>query len=181
MRFCAFTCTAIAQATILYNEFENYTFIANLIRSNVLKFWTSLGYPWTNWIIEFFGEHENAEIIFPVPLYSFHLHCICVVIKSALASQITSLAIVCSTVYSRRRSKKTSKLRIAGLCEGNSPVTGEFPSQGTINAENVSIWWRHHGLKIQWVKPVHYVLSFHVAGCFKLPGYRCARYLRCYL
>ena len=27
----------------------------------------------------------------------------------------------------RRRSKKTSKLRVTGLCEGNSPVTGEFP------------------------------------------------------
>ena len=25
-----------------------------------------------------------------------------------------------------------------------SPVTGEFPAQRTSNAENVSIWWRHH-------------------------------------
>ena len=49
-----------------------------------------------------------------------------------------------STVYSRRRSKKTSKLCVTGLCEGNSPVTGEFPTQRTSNAENVSIWWRHH-------------------------------------
>ena len=44
----------------------------------------------------------------------------------------------------RRRSKNTSKLRVTGLCEGNSPVTGEFPTQGASNAENVSIWWRHH-------------------------------------
>ena len=29
----------------------------------------------------------------------------------------------------RRESKKTSKLRITGLCIGNSPVTGEFPAQ----------------------------------------------------
>ena len=29
----------------------------------------------------------------------------------------------------RRRSNKTSKLRVTGLCEGNSPVTGEFPTQ----------------------------------------------------
>ena len=28
-----------------------------------------------------------------------------------------------------RRSKKTSKLRVTGLCVGNSPVTGEFPAQ----------------------------------------------------
>ena len=45
----------------------------------------------------------------------------------------------------RRRSKKTSKLRVTGLCEGNSPVAGEFPAQRASNAENVSIWWRHHG------------------------------------
>ena len=44
----------------------------------------------------------------------------------------------------RRRSKKTSKLRVTGLCAGISPVTGEFPTQMAINAENVSIWWRHH-------------------------------------
>ena len=44
----------------------------------------------------------------------------------------------------RRRSKKTSKLRVTGLCEGNSPMTGEFPAQMASNAENVSIWWRHH-------------------------------------
>ena len=58
----------------------------------------------------------------------------------------------------RRRSKKTSKPRVTGLCVGNSRGTGEFPAQlgnsrGTgefpaqmvSNAENVSIWWRHHG------------------------------------
>ena len=43
----------------------------------------------------------------------------------------------------RRRSKKISKLRVTGLYAGNSPVTNEFPAQMTINAENVSIWWRH--------------------------------------
>ena len=46
----------------------------------------------------------------------------------------------------RRRSKKTSKLRVTGLCVGNSPGTGEFPAQMASNAENVSIWWRHHGV-----------------------------------
>ena len=44
----------------------------------------------------------------------------------------------------RRRSKKTSKLRVIGLCEGNSTVTGEFPAQRASNAENFSFWWRHH-------------------------------------
>ena len=44
----------------------------------------------------------------------------------------------------RRRSKETSKLCVTGLCAGNSPVTGEFSAQRASNAENVSIWWRHH-------------------------------------
>ena len=44
----------------------------------------------------------------------------------------------------RRRLKKTSKLRVTGLCEGNSSVTGEFPAQRVNNAENIFIWWRHH-------------------------------------
>ena len=42
------------------------------------------------------------------------------------------------------RWKKTSKLRVTGLCAGNSLETGEFPAQMASNAENVSIWWRHH-------------------------------------
>ena len=37
----------------------------------------------------------------------------------------------------RRRPKKTSKLRVNGLCEGNSAVTGEFPAQRVSNAENI--------------------------------------------
>ena len=35
------------------------------------------------------------------------------------------------------RLKKASKLRVTGLCAGHS-------AQMTSNAENVSIWWRHH-------------------------------------
>ena len=45
----------------------------------------------------------------------------------------------------RRRSKKTWKLRVTGLCAGNLPGTGEFPAQMASNAENGPIWWRHHG------------------------------------
>ena len=44
----------------------------------------------------------------------------------------------------RRKWKKTSKLRVTGLCVRNSPVTGEFPVQMASNPENVSFWWRHH-------------------------------------
>ena len=59
----------------------------------------------------------------------------------------------------RRRSKKTSTLRVTGLCAGNSPVTGEFPEQRASNAEQCfHPCWRHHVnatyvVKIQEVYP----------------------------
>ena len=67
------------------------------------------------------------------------------VIMSTMAAQTTSLTIVYSTVYSgaERRIHQSS---VTGLCVWNSPVTGEFPTQMAINAENVSIWWRHHDI-----------------------------------
>ena len=61
------------------------------------------------------------------------------VIMGTMATQITSLTNVNSTV----RSKKTAKLRVTGLCAGNSPVTGEFPAEKARNARDVSIWWCH--------------------------------------
>ena len=47
------------------------------------------------------------------------------VTMGALTSQITSLTIVYSTVYSGTEKKKTSKLRVSGLCVGNSPGPGD--------------------------------------------------------
>ena len=69
----------------------------------------------------------------------------------------------------RRRSKKTSKIRATGLCARNSPGTGVFPAQMASNAENVSIWWRHHGSQqpcdsLQnrlWHIKSHIVVNFH--------------------
>ena len=60
----------------------------------------------------------------------------------------------------RLSSKKTSKTCVTGLCNGNPPVTGGFPSQRACNAENVSIWWRHqvmlHTLHIHLMGSVTY-------------------------
>ena len=47
----------------------------------------------------------------------------------AIASQITNLTIVYSTVYSNADQRKHKKLRVTGLCAGNSPGTGEFSAQ----------------------------------------------------
>ena len=66
------------------------------------------------------------------------------VIISAMASQITGVCIVYSTVCSGANQTKHRILPVTGLCEGNPPVTGGFPSQRASNAENIFIWWRHH-------------------------------------
>ena len=65
------------------------------------------------------------------------------VIISAVASQITSVSIVCSTVGSGAE-ENIKAPRHCPFFAGNSPVTGEFPAQKASNAESVSIWWHHH-------------------------------------
>ena len=47
----------------------------------------------------------------------------------------------------RHRSKKMSKLRVTGLCEGDLQVAGELSEQKASNKEKDSIWWRHHVLR----------------------------------
>ena len=58
-----------------------------------------------------------------------------------------------SSVF-RRRSKKTSKLRVIGLCEGNPLIKGQWHS----------IRWRHHGAVMhyslwQWINPEWYTAN----------------------
>ena len=60
---------------------------------------------------------------------------------SAIASQITSLTIVYSTVYpdaDQRNHQSSASLAFV-----------RFPVQMTSNAETVSIWWRHHVLGLR--------------------------------
>ena len=56
-------------------------------------------------------------------------------------------------LWFRRRSKKTSKLRVTGLCAGNSPATGQLPAQMASYVKNVSIWWRHHVICVSKTDP----------------------------
>ena len=61
-------------------------------------------------------------------------------IMSTMASSITNVSIVYSTVCSGADYKNNIKPpRHWALCAGNSPVTDEFPPQMVSNAENVSI------------------------------------------
>ena len=85
---------------------------------------------------------EANRLDWNIPVPCFHYNDF---IMSAMASQITSLAIVYWSVFFRAQIKETSKLRVTGLFAGNSPVSGEFPTQWTSDAKNVTIkWWRHH-------------------------------------
>ena len=49
-----------------------------------------------------------------------------------MAPQITGVPIVCSTVCSGADQRKTSKLRVTGLCEGKPPMTGGSPHKGPV-------------------------------------------------
>ena len=50
----------------------------------------------------------------------------------------------------RRRSKNTLKLRVAGLCEGNSQMTGDFPHQGPVTWKLFPVPW--HGPRVNVLK-----------------------------
>ena len=92
---------------------------------------------------------------------------------SAMASQITGANDCLPSRLFRRRSKETSKLRVAGLCVGNSPVIGEFPAQRSSNVEKVSIWWRHQctpGRPIQMAWR-YYNLLRHIDICLLISRY----------
>ena len=61
----------------------------------------------------------------------------------AMASQITILTNVNSTIYSGTDQRKHQISASLAFCAGNYRGTGEFPAQLASNAENVSIWWLH--------------------------------------
>ena len=64
------------------------------------------------------------------------------VIMGIMAPQITSLAIFYSTVYSGAAQRKYQS-------PASLALNGEFPAKMPSNAENVSIWWRHHVIDVQ--------------------------------
>ena len=70
----------------------------------------------------------------------------------------------------RCRPKKTSKLRVTGLCAENSPGTGEFSAQKVSNAENVFIWWRHYVRMKKWTAslPPNSDIAFYACNMFLL-------------
>ena len=92
-----------------------------------------------------FGENlwklSHCLIGESVLLWMTSWHHYSVVLMSVMASQITGVSIVYSTLSSGAHKKKPSKLHAWPLWR---EFAGEFPAQRTSNTENVSIWWRHH-------------------------------------
>ena len=63
----------------------------------------------------------------------------------SIAPQITSLIIVIITQpFIRTQIKENIKAMRHWPSCGEFTGNGEFPAQIVSNAENVSIWWRHH-------------------------------------
>ena len=73
----------------------------------------------------------------------------------------------------RCRSKKTSKLHVFGLCEGNPLVTGGFPSQRASNTEKASIWWHHHVTPYKISSALHKVFVVMVESHVNLLKQKC--------
>ena len=74
--------------------------------------------------------------------YQFHND----VIMSAMTSLITGVSVVYSTVCSEAdESKHQSSASLADV-RGIRRLPVNSPPQRACNVENVSIWWRHHGL-----------------------------------
>ena len=66
------------------------------------------------------------------------------IIMTAMASQITSLTSVYSTVYSGADQRKHQSSASLAFVRGIHRRPVNSPHKGGSNAENVSIWWRHH-------------------------------------
>ena len=82
----------------------------------------------------------------------------------------------------RRRSKKTSKLRVTGLC---GELSGDrwIPHTNGPQRGNVSIWWRHHGLRNRcwfvWPAKIFSLHYYHISSvqlCFVVTRSSITRY-----
>ena len=122
------------------NEINNMNYFDGLMqeRRNSIAIALELRLSCTNPLTRFNTIHYSISIpyIFAITHYND-------VIMGTIASQITSLTIVYSTVYSdadqRKHESSTSLAFVRGI--HRSPVNWPV-------AENVFIWWRHHVLVI---------------------------------
>ena len=131
--------TVSGQATFRYDEFQNYRI--GITATSPRRQWVKSD----SIIFPSGGVPSVCTVDWKLNMYFSKFFLIIGDSKShysdvTVASQITGISTVCSTVCFRSISKKASKLRVTGFCGGNPPVAGQLPSQRASNAENVSMW-----------------------------------------
>ena len=127
---CRASASTLYPAMIWWNCCDRNVTSLKIISENFPRFCDATGnHPWSGFPAYILFSNDSH---FDLTLSLAQLH-YNDVIMSSMASQITSLTDCSLDLFSRRRSKETSKLRVTGLCEGNSPVTGEFPAQSANN------------------------------------------------
>ena len=97
--------------------------------------------------LPFPGSNDLGTVTQMSLVSDFILEHHCDVIMSAIASQITSLTIVYSTVYSGDQGIHQSSASLA-FVRGTHRWPVNSPHKGpACNAKKASIWWRHHALE----------------------------------
>ena len=132
-RFTVFLVESLLSAPEKWN-FKLFTFIVHASAFYV-QVATTLVY---NWICSFLRGNNSYHLIIKIISHYRDF------IMSAMASQITGVLIVCSTVCSVADQRKYQSPAPLASVRGNPPMTGRFPSERASNVENASIWWRHH-------------------------------------
>ena len=82
--------------------------------------------------VGFISENIAAARVMHMEIHTISKHHYSDVVMSAMASEITGVPIVCSTVCSGADQRKTyqSSVSLHGLCEGTPPVIGGSPHKG---------------------------------------------------
>ena len=122
-----FACICCIPITVSFAQYH-HCFIVNVEKSGFVAF----------------QNYQTHRLLYRDQFqFALNVHHYIDFIMITMASQITSLTIVYSTVYSdadqRKHQSSASLAFVWGIHR-----TGEFPAQRASNAENVSIWWRHH-------------------------------------
>ena len=104
----------------------------------------ALGYDRLTMVLYVWG-HKTQHLLFHAPCTRIMIfwHIILVIHPKDVVSNHQPHDCLLNRLF-KARVKENIKAPRHWLCEGMSTVTGEFPAQRASNAENASIWWRHH-------------------------------------
>ena len=123
-------------------DYNVFTALRSLILSSMLSLQSRYHYSkWRTRNCKILRNFGSSNVAYHSSSTSIHYSD---VIMGAMASQITSLTSVYSTVYSGVDRRKHQSSASLDLVRGIHQWPVNLPAQMASNAENVSIWWRHH-------------------------------------